>query len=136
VKYLLDTDTFSAIARGAPTAVMTRLASMPTDDLALSVISLGEIAAGLAKRKPGAKQLRRIELLQSAFTPLPLTPAVVPVYASVRSHLEAKGSPIGPNDTWIAAHALEQGLTLVTNNVREFRRVPGLRVENWIAGQA
>jgi tRNA(fMet)-specific endonuclease VapC len=134
MKYLLDTDTFSAIARGTHAAVMSRLASMPTDDLALSVISLGEIAAGLAKRKPGARQLHRIESLQRALTPLSLTPAVVPFYASVRSHLEAKGTPIGPNDTWIAAHALEQGLTLVTNNAREFRRVPGLRVENWIAG--
>lgn len=134
MKYLLDTDTFSAIARGTHTGVMSRLASMPTDDLALSVISLGEIAAGLAKRKPGVQQLHRIESLQRALTSLSLTSSVVPFYASVRSHLEAKGTPIGPNDTWIAAHALEQGLTLVTNNVREFRRVPGLRVENWIAG--
>ena len=132
MQYLLDTDTCSFIMRQSSTTLMQRFDGIPGDAVAMSVITQGELSAGLA-RKPLAMQLRaRFTQLNSAIPTLDLPAEAAAHYASIRSHLENKGLMIGANDLWIASHALAADMTLVTNNVREFKRVPKLKVENWL----
>jgi tRNA(fMet)-specific endonuclease VapC len=100
--------------------------------VALSVITSAEIAFGLEKRPVSAGLVARITRLRQVLPILSLMPSVVSHYARVRAFLEKNGTPIGPNDLWLSAQALSEGLTVVTGNTREFTRVPGLRVENWL----
>ena len=74
---------------------------------------------------------QRLEQILESFATLPLPSDADGHYAATRAHLEAKGTPIGGNDLWIAAHALAGNMTVITNNLREFQRVPGLKVEDW-----
>ena len=98
-----------------------------------SLLSLNCVAGAA---KSGSKQLsERVGLLLSALEILPLEPPADERYAEVRHHLATQGTPIGPNDLLIAAHALAAGLTLVTANTREFERVLSLRVENWLSAR-
>lgn len=132
MKYLLDTDTFSFAARDASALLTARFRGTAPQDLALSVISRGEIEFGLAANAPKRFTLERTLALLEALATLPLVPAVARHYRDLRVHLHKRGTPIGGNDMWIAAHALSEGLIVVTNNEREFRLVPGLIVENWM----
>ena len=91
-----------------------------------------QVAFGQALNPVIERIAARIALLREVLLPLALEPAVAEHYARLRLALQRAGTPIGPNDLWLAAHALERDLTLVTNNEREFSRVPGLRVENWL----
>jgi len=113
-----------------PPALLRRLDQRAATS-AMSVVAYGELAFGevmSSRRDEAAAHLAAlIETVQ--VLPLPLDAARR--YAEIRAELERAGRPIGSNDLWIAAHALAEDLTLVTNNEREFRRVPGLRVENW-----
>lgn len=132
MKFLLDTDTFSAIASRRHAGAVERLRALPDGAAYVCWITLGEVAFGLCRNKPAARTLSGIESLRRSLLRLPLDEPVVEQYARLRTALESKGRPIGPNDSWIAAHALAYGLTLVTGNEREYRRVPGLKVENWL----
>jgi tRNA(fMet)-specific endonuclease VapC len=98
--------------------------------VALSVVTEMEIRYGLA-RNPTLRVAPLVEGFLAGITVLPLDSTVAGVYARVRAGLEAKGKPIGPLDLMIAAHALAVRAILVTNDVREFRRIPGLVVEDW-----
>jgi tRNA(fMet)-specific endonuclease VapC len=98
----------------------------------MSVITLGELQYGAEKSQARTKALAALQQLQSAIQVMPLTHAVGQHYGLIRSTLERAGQPIGNNDLWIAAHARAEGWVLVTNNEREFRRVDGLAVENWV----
>lgn len=96
------------------------------------MITYGELAYGVAKsrfREQAGKQLSELAGLLPA---LELPPQAGELYGAIRAGLEAKGEMIGNNDLWIAAHALAAGLTLVTNNEHEFRRIQGLKVQNWV----
>lgn len=132
-RYLLDTNTFIYIRRERPASVMRAFQKLKPGEAGVSVITLGELMYGVAKspqREAGVLQLQRIV----EFVPvLPLPEAAASVYGTMRAELESSGQIIGNNDLWIAAHAKAGGLTLVTNNEREFRRVRGLKVENWAA---
>lgn len=132
MKFLLDTDTFSAIAARRHPGAVERLSALPSGAAGVCWITLGEIAFGVRRSKPAQRTMSGIEALRQSLFKLPLDEPVVEQYARLRAALEAKGRPIGPNGSWIAAHALAHGLTLVTGNEREFRRVPGLKVENWL----
>jgi tRNA(fMet)-specific endonuclease VapC len=132
VKFLLDTDIFSAIASRRNPGALERLRALPDGAAGVCWITLGEVAYGVRRSKPAPRTMSGIESLRRSLIKLPLDEPVVEQYARVRAALEAKGRPIGPNDSWIAAHALAHGLTLVTGNEREFRSVPGLTVENWL----
>jgi tRNA(fMet)-specific endonuclease VapC len=97
----------------------------------VSSITLSELEYGVAKSvDPGRNRLALAEFM-TPLNVLPYDDAVAPVYGRVRVELEQAGTPIGPLDTMIAAHALSLGLTVVTDNEREFRRVSGLKVQNW-----
>jgi tRNA(fMet)-specific endonuclease VapC len=132
MRFLIDTDIFSAISRQKSMTAARRLTELESGSVVLSVVTCAEIAFGLEKHPVGAALAARIARLIRLLTVLPLPPTVVPHYAQVRAYLESRGTPIGPNDLWLSAHALSEDLTVVTGNTREFNRVPGLRVENWL----
>ncbi len=130
-RYMLDTDTCSYIMRRSPDAVIKRLAKVPVSDVCISVISKSELMFGV-EVSPKRRQdeaalvsfLRYVEVLD-----FPDEAALH--YAKIRAELKARGTMIGANDLFIAAHARSLGLTLVTNNTREFKQVRGLSIDNW-----
>ena len=131
MRYMLDTNIFSYMVNNSA-KVLQRFARAEPDTISLSVISHGEILFGIQKQLPGATKLDRINYLLEQIPIALLSDTVATHYAKIRTELELAGQPISPNDTWIAAHAINVGATLVTNNVREFKRVKGLKVENWL----
>jgi tRNA(fMet)-specific endonuclease VapC len=131
-RYLLDTNIVSNLIRQPAGPVAQRIAEQGEESVCISVVVAAELRYGA--EKSGSVALRtRIELLLSALQVLPLEPPVDAVYGRLRHHLTMTGHPIGPNDLLIAAHALTMEMTLVTANTREFERVPGLSIENWLA---
>jgi len=132
VKFLLGTDTcIYAIKQDA--SVLRRLLSESRADIAVGVITEGELRTGAAKSSNADKTRRRVENFLRPLSILEFTYEDAASYAQIRARLERAGTPIGPLDTLIAAQAVLRKLTLVTNNQREFSRIPGLRVENWSA---
>lgn len=132
MKYLLDTDTVSHLIRGSSQGLIKRATNLGAGEAAISVVTRGELAYGAAL-KPLKAQLREtFDRILGALNVLPLGADVAIHYGEIRAALRAAGQPIGPNDLWIAAHARALKLTLVTHSVREFQRVPGLKVEDWL----
>lgn len=129
--YLLDTNICIYWLNTRPAGIIERLRRIPAGDAAMSVVTWGELLYGAAKSRHKALVRRNLEALAAAIPPLPLPADTAQRYGEVRAALERKGTPIGGNDLWIAAHALAVGFTLVTNNEREFERVPMLKIENW-----
>ena len=132
--YLLDTNALSELVgnpRG-PVARESRLKALDQKTRILtSIIVACEMRYGVAKK--GSPILEeRVDLMLTALEVAPLTQGVEAKYAALRVDLERRGQTIGANDMLIAAHALELDAVLVTDNVREFKRVKGLRVENWL----
>ena len=130
--YLLDTNTISAWARRSHPALMTRMLAVAPSDLAISVLVGHELRYGFA-RNPLVKSWPLVEALLALIPSLPLTRPIANRAADLRSDLAAAATPIGPYDLLIAATALERGATLVTNTTREFVRVSGLLVEDWLS---
>lgn len=131
-RYLLDTNVLSSLIKQPAGAVASRIRSVGEDTICTSIIVACELRYGAAKK--GSPTLSdKVEQLLSSLEVLPLDEGVDENYAELRTALEKAGTPIGGNDCLIAAHALSSGLTLVTDNVGEFSRVSGLRVENWLA---
>ncbi|BCX82503.1 tRNA(fMet)-specific endonuclease VapC [Methylomarinovum caldicuralii] len=130
-RYLLDTNILSHLIRQPQGQVRAHLDRVGEDTLCTSVIVACELRYG-AQRSGSERIGARVDALLQILPVLPLEPEVAEHYADIRTHLESKGTPIGHNDLLIAAHARHLKLVMVTHNVREFRRVPGLPVENWI----
>jgi tRNA(fMet)-specific endonuclease VapC len=128
--YLLDTNIISFLARDPSGPIGRHLKIVGDGCVCTSVVVACEIRFGLAKNSSAALR-ERLERMLSALEILPLESSVESHYAAIRWHLEKNGTPIGPNDLLIAAQARSLGLVVVTDNVDEFRRVPGLIVENW-----
>lgn len=132
VRYLLDTNIVSSLIRQPQGRVAGRIAEIGEEAICTSIIVACELRYG--EQKSGSKRLaERIDLLLSALDIQPFEPPAERLYARLRDYLTRQGNLIGPNDMLIAAHALAADLTLVTDNTREFERVPSLRVENWLA---
>lgn len=110
-----------------------RLESLPASALVLSPIVLGELQTGVEKSAQAERNRARLEEVVAGLAVPPLDAATSSHYARIRAGLERQGTPIGGNDLWIAAHARSRGLVLVTHNTREFERVPGLAVEDWLS---
>lgn len=128
---MLDTNILSALMREPRGPVRHRLQKFGANDVCMSIISACELRFG-AERKKSAKVQKQIELITMAVPIVPFEEPADSWYGRIRASLAATGRPIGPNDLFIAAHALSLGLTLITANTREFSRVPGLSVENWL----
>jgi tRNA(fMet)-specific endonuclease VapC len=129
--YLLDTNILSHLVRQPQGPVADHIADVGEANVLTSVIVACELRYGAAKR--GSKKLtRQVEVVLSAMIIKPLESEVERVYASIRVALERKGTPIGAHDMLIAAHARAIDAVCVTDNVAEFKRVPALKVENWV----
>ena len=135
LKYLLDTNIVIYVIKRRPTEVMG-LFNENAGRMAMSAITLSELFHGAEKSSRVAQNLAVVEEFASLLEVLPYTARAAVHYGTIRSALEKAGRTIGVNDLHIAAHARSEGLTLVTNNVGEFERVPGLLIENWVAGLA
>ncbi|MEE4356338.1 MAG: type II toxin-antitoxin system VapC family toxin [Desulfococcaceae bacterium] len=131
LRYLLDTNIISELIRNPHGPVTDRIAREGEAGICTSIVVAAELRFGAVK-KNSARLTRQLEAVLSAIEILPLNEPADREYAKLRYQLEKAGTPIGPNDMLIAAHALSLNLTLVTANQREFSRVSGLLVENWM----
>ncbi|MSQ20491.1 MAG: type II toxin-antitoxin system VapC family toxin [Betaproteobacteria bacterium] len=132
VRFLLDTNILSAVIKNPLSPLAARLAAASIDELGTSIVVACELRYGA--RKKGSRALTtRVEQFLATIPVLPLEGEVDRHYGTLRVALERRGQPIGSNDLLIAAHALALGAVLVTANERESKRVPGLKVENWLA---
>jgi len=131
-RYLLDTNICIYIRRERPQGVVDRFRTLAPGSTAISVITYGELIYGACKSPEPGKAISILQELVALIPVLPMVPDVGKAYGVIRSDLAARGEVIGNNDLWIAAHAKCLGITLVTNNEREFRRVKDLAVENWV----
>jgi tRNA(fMet)-specific endonuclease VapC len=129
--YLLDTNICIYIRQRKPEEVLRRFRKLRPGEAALSVITYGELLYGAAKSAQRTAALEQLRELVRLLPALALPENAADCYGAIRADLESKGEMIGNNDLWIAAHGLAAGLTLVTNSEREFRRVRGLKVQNW-----
>lgn len=131
MKYLLDTNACVDYFSGRYPAVVARIQRSTPEDLRLSSVVVAELRYGADhSAHPRANHLR-IDTLVAEIECLDFDLGAAAAYGRVRAKLEAAGKPIGPNDMLIAAHALSRRLILVTDNLREFRRVKGLKLESW-----
>ena len=133
VQYLLDTNICIYIIKYRPEIVRQHFEKhLPNRNILISVITLGELRFGAEKSQHKEKALKVIDELTSMIQVVELDETVAEHYAQIRHDLSAKGKIIGSNDLWLAAHARANDWVMVTNNEKEFVRVDGLRVENWV----
>jgi tRNA(fMet)-specific endonuclease VapC len=130
-QYLIDTNILSDLVRHPQGRVFQHISTVGEDSVCTSIIVICELRFGVVKSS-SSRLLQQLERILEILTVLPLEPPVDEHYAAIRKRLEQAGTPIGPNDLLIAAHALALDLTLVTANTREFERVPTLRLDNWL----
>lgn len=132
IKYLLATNIVIYVIKRRPIEVM-EVFNQHASRMAISVITLSELMHGAEESSMPEKNLNVVEDFCSRLQVLDYTAKAAQHYGAIRAQLEKIGQPIGVNDLHIAAHARSEGLILVTNNAREFSKVPGLQLENWLA---
>jgi tRNA(fMet)-specific endonuclease VapC len=128
--HLLDTDICIGVLRKRP-GISERLSGLSPVDCAVSMVTVYELLSGVRKAKEPAKEREKVERFVGAIIELPFDRSAAEVAARIRADLEQQGTSIGPYDLLIAGQALANNLTLVSNNVQEFQRVAGLRLESW-----
>ena len=131
-KYLLDTNICIYIIKKKPLHVIQKLQSLDISDVAISSITLSELEYGVSKSAAVEKNKLALTQFLAPIETINLDDKAAVIYGDIRADLERKGSPIGPLDTLIGAHALSLGYTLVTNNTKEFDRILNIQLENWI----
>lgn len=131
VRYMLDTNMCIYLRRKRPAEVVRRFARLGPGEAVISIVTYGELRYGAEKNVAREALLDKLRELIALIPVDPLPVAAGAAYGAIRAALERRGEVIGSNDLWIAAHAHAADLVLVTNNDREFRRVPGLKIENW-----
>lgn len=129
--FMLDTDICIYIIKQKPKRVLEKLQKLKADELAVSVITFAELMNGAKKSQKVKDNIKKLEELAELLIVQPFDIKAAAAYGDVRSNLEKKGRIIGSNDMLIAAHALSLDWVLVTNNEKEFKRVKGLKIENW-----
>jgi tRNA(fMet)-specific endonuclease VapC len=132
--YLLDTNTCIFIINHNPPTARARFEAVALPDIAISSITLFELDAGARKGTKSNANLIRLEQFAATINVLAFDATAARKAGELRQHLRERGTPIGDMDTLIAAHALAVGATVVTNNLGEFSRVPGLVLEDWLSG--
>lgn len=133
VRYLLDTNICIYLTKQIPPAVWQRFSQHDSSEMAMSLITLGELRFGAEKSQRRERVLANIETLKAAIPLANLPESAGEHYGQIKAELQKNGQIIGNNDLWLAAHARAEGWIMVTNNEREFARIPGLQVENWVA---
>jgi tRNA(fMet)-specific endonuclease VapC len=131
-RYLLDTNICIYIKNHRPPEVLARFSALQPGDVAMSSITFGELCFGASKSAKRVEAIQTLAALKLLIPVLSLDANASVQYGNVRQLLQKIGRPIGNNDLWIAAHALSSELILVSNNLAEFERVPGLKTENWV----
>ena len=131
IKYLLDTDICIFIINEKPTQVIEKLQQFGFSEIGISAITLSELEYGISKSKKPEQNKQALLKFISPLEVLSYNNIAAIAYGEIRASLESAGTVIGPLDMLIAAHAYSLGCTLVTNNTKEFNRVPNLLVENW-----
>jgi tRNA(fMet)-specific endonuclease VapC len=129
---LLDTNICIYIINAKPPAVLARFQKYRLGDIGLCSVVAAELAFGVAK-SGSVRNREALEMFLAPLTVLPFDESAIWAYGDLRADLERRGTPIGSLDTMIAAHALSQQALLITNNTREFTKVPGLQLDNWVA---
>ena len=132
LRYLLDTNICIYIAKNRPPEVQERFGRLRPGEVGMSVITYGELCYGACKSRRPDDAHKALEALATLIPVLQISPEVGDRYGEIRGELESSGRMIGNNDLWIAAHAAALGVPLVTNNDREFTRIAGLAVQNWV----
>jgi tRNA(fMet)-specific endonuclease VapC len=130
LRFMLDSDTCIYVGKELPRKLIERFNRF-SGQICISTITLAELRFGVEKSSRRAENLQTLEGLVGRLAVLPFSADAAEHYGQIRAELEATGKPIGPYDMLIGAHARAEGVSLVTNNVREFKRISGLRVENW-----
>jgi tRNA(fMet)-specific endonuclease VapC len=130
--YLIDTNIWSHLQRRTSTQLTQRIGALGMYRLFMSPIVRGELEVGYLKGDKAPQRRLALDTIYGMSMALKIDAAVAARYAQIRTELEQQGTPIGRNDTWIAAEALHHDLVLVTDNTQEFERVKGLKVENWL----
>ncbi len=133
-RFMLDTDTCSYIMKRTNDTILKHLQKVPVNDICISVISKAELLFGVELSPRRSQDEAALNAFLQYVEVLDFPDEAAEHYAKIRAHLKTRGAMIGANDLLIAAHARSLALTLVTNNTREFRRVPGLQTDNWTVG--
>jgi tRNA(fMet)-specific endonuclease VapC len=133
MRFLLDTDTCIALIKRKPAPILRRLTALAPGEAGISAVTLAELRYGVAKSGQPEKNGRALDEFLLPLEVADFDEPAAAVYGTVRAGLEKAGTPIGPLDTQIGAHALSLGAALVSHNTREFRRIPGLTVVDWLA---
>ena len=131
MRYLIDTNICIYIMNKRPVAVIKKFKQFELGEIGISTITVSELQYGVAKSIYREKNEVRLEEFLAPLEILTYDQTAAKVYGEIRFQLEKRGQPIGPLDLLIAAHAMSQDLTLITNNDKEFRRIKGLKIENW-----
>jgi tRNA(fMet)-specific endonuclease VapC len=131
-QYMLDTDSCIDLRKRRPPSVEERFRTLQQGEVVMSLITYGELCNGARKSSASEAALANIERLAEILPVQPMSAETAEHYGRIRSTLEKTGQIIGGKDLWIAAHAMALNLTLVTNNIREFSRIPQLKLENWL----
>ncbi len=131
--FLLDTNACIAVLKRSSQPLLDRLRKASPGEIRICAITKGELLYGARHSARVAENLRALEVFWAPYASLSFDDRSAEEYAAIRADLAARGRPVGPNDLMIAAIARTHDLTVITRNVGEFSRVPGLRVENWEA---
>jgi tRNA(fMet)-specific endonuclease VapC len=129
---MLDTNIIAYAKNNRPESVLQRFMEHRPEDMCISAITMAELEFGICKSSKPAQNRLALMMFLSEIQVVPFDGKAAQEYGLIRAELTARGTPIGANDLLIAAHARSLGLTLITNNGREFERVRGLTVENWV----
>ncbi len=132
MNFLIDTNICIYIMNCRPFAVIQKFKQIEIGRIGISSISVSELYYGVSKSGREKQNLKRLEEFLMPFEILPYDETASKYYGDIRFQLEKQGKIIGPLDMLIAAHALSQNLVLITNNEKEFKRIPSLKVENWV----
>jgi len=131
MKYLLDTNICIYIIKQKPEKVFRKFRSYHVGQIGISSVSYSELFYGASKSQRAVQNETALEQFTAPLEILPFTEETAATYGKIRANLEKQGKSIGPLDMLIASHAVHLGLTLVTNNIKEFSKVPKLKIENW-----
>lgn len=132
MSYLIDTNICIYLMKEKPRSVAERFRQLDIEDVVISEITVSELLFGIAKSQQKSKNQERLTHFLRPFTILPYKEPASQAYAKLRADLERRGQVIGALDMLIAGQAIAENLTLVTNNTKEFQRINGLRLENWV----
>jgi tRNA(fMet)-specific endonuclease VapC len=133
MRFMLDTDSCIALIKRKPASILRRLTALSPGEAGISAITLAELRYGVAKSTQRDKNGQALDEFLLPLKVADFDEPAAEIYGAVRAGLEKAGTPIGPLDTQIGAHALSLGAALVSHNTREFRRIPGLTVIDWLA---